>query len=193
MKKGWLLLGGGLAAMIYAGYKGATQQETLKFFSYSISGIKVKLTNLLSPQIIFAVKVFNPNRTAIPITDFFGNINTNNGTRLATFTNTEAVNLTGQTESTINISARVSALTIIAQLITGGKISSVVVDGIIKTPVFQMPVQKTVTLSSLSGTEEIARVSWQERRFKSKACKCPGFLAPATADVMPSVHPSTVN
>jgi LEA14-like dessication related protein len=169
MKKGtkWLI-GGGVLAAAYAVYKTMNIQKSIEFFQYSITGLKFKVSNILKPEVIFDISVYNPNKTAVPVTSFFGTIKSG-ATILANFNNVSAITVGGNQQSTISVSAKINALTVILKLISGSKITSVIVDGMLKTSLFDLPITKTVTLSSLSGTDdEIGMIRRQAARNRLK-------------------------
>lgn len=166
-----LLIGGGIAAALLLANKTWAQKESLKYFQYSLSGVRFNLKNLISPEIIFSIRVFNPNSMTIPVNDVFGNIK-HEGSNLASFRNTEEITLPGRTEKVINISSRINALSILTKIITKTKVGSVEVDGVINTPMFSMPINKLVTLSSLAGTDDDGK-TWQATTLPN-----PGILMP---------------
>ena len=147
-----IFLGAGVLAIIYAAFKASSISRSISFFQYSITGLKFRVSNVLKPEIIFAVGIYNPNRVSVPVTSFFGTIK-NGTTILASFSNDTPVVINGQQQSTIQVAARVNALTVVASLISKKKISSVFIDGVMKTGFFDLPIQQTVSLSTLSGTD----------------------------------------
>lgn len=166
MNKKKVLVGAGLLAIIYATYRSFNLSKSIEYFQYSITGLKFKISNILKPEIIFAISIYNPNRVSVPVQSFFGTIKSGN-TVLANFSSASPININGNQQSTIDVSARVNALTVLGNLIRGKKISSVVVDGMIKTGLFDLPILKTVSLSALSGIgdEEIGNVMRAHREM----------------------------
>ena len=148
-----LLWGLGIGALIFAAYRASALKSGVEYFQYSLSGLKFKISNLLQPEIIFSLQVYNPNTVKIPMNDFFGVIKNDAGQTLANFQNVTPVEIEARATSTVAVSCKVSALSVIMQIIQGKKIASLMVDGILKTSMFNMPIQKTVSLSALSGTE----------------------------------------
>ena len=140
-----------LAALMFAAYKSWNIKESIKYLQYDISGLKIRLKNLLQPEIVFAITVYNPNKTAVPVQSFFGNIINGNGMLLGSFRSESQINLAGKESQTVDVSARVSALSVVMQIIQKKKIENVKMQGMLKTGFFDMPFQKIVSLSDLGG------------------------------------------
>ncbi|MBC7509661.1 MAG: LEA type 2 family protein [Ferruginibacter sp.] len=146
---------GGLAALLvgYAYSKTNEIKNTIKFLQYSVSSVKFRMKGLV-PEIIFGIKIYNPNKGAVPVNEFFGTIS-DRGTLIASFKNSEPVNLNGGEENVITIAARISAIALIAKIASGKLAKTVQVDGVIKTPFFSMPVQKEVSLVTGNVTDTV--------------------------------------
>jgi LEA14-like dessication related protein len=147
-----LLVGGGIALLAWLGYKSWNVKRSIDFFQYSISSIKVSLKNILQPQIIFGIQIYNPNKTGVPVNEFFGTVKYGN-TLLANFKSTGQINLSGNETKVVDVTARVSALSLLAQIVAGKSYKAVQIDGMIKTGLFDMPISKTVNLSAVSGND----------------------------------------
>lgn len=151
MKNKGLLIGAGVLAVLAAGYKGWNMQQSVKFFQYSLSSFKISFRNLLTPSLVFGIKVFNPNKTAVPLNEFFGTLKYGN-TLVATFRNDGPVNVNGNEESIVTINAKVNLVsTVLQQLFGNNTNAKLTVDGMLKTPFFDMPVTKIISLSEISG------------------------------------------
>jgi len=151
------LWGAGFLALLYGAYRVSVLKRSVEFFQYSLSGLKFRVKSL-QPEIIFSIQVYNPNQTAIPVNDFFGVIK--QGDRiLANFKNLSAINLGGKETQRIDISAKINVLSVVMQILRGQKINTLTVDAILKTEMFDMPIRKDVSLSALSGTEEMSRTN----------------------------------
>jgi LEA14-like dessication related protein len=152
MKNKGLLIGAGVLAVVAAGYKSWNVQQSIKFFQYCISSFKISFRNLLNPSLVFGIKVFNPNKTAVPLNEFFGTLKYGN-TLVASFRNEGAVNVGGNEESIVTINAKVNLLgTVLQQLFGNNANAKLTVDGKLKTPFFDMPVTKVISMSDISGT-----------------------------------------
>lgn len=174
MKNKTLLIGAGVAAAVYLGYKAVNVKNSVAFFQYSISSIKVSLKNILQPQIIFGVQVYNPNKTGVPVNEFFGTIKYGN-TLLASFNNSSPINLSGNETKVIDVTARVNALALLAQIIAGKAATTLKIDGMLKTGLFDMPVSKTVSLTGIAGiNEEVGRQKFIQRFLNNKNNYTPG-------------------
>jgi LEA14-like dessication related protein len=147
----------GIAAVVYAAYRTANIKKSIEFFQYSLSGLKVRFNKVLQPEIIFSIQVYNPNLTSVPVNDFFGVIKKADQV-LASFKNISPINLGGKETQVIEVSAKVNLISLVLKIIAGGKLDTVTVDAILKTGFFDMPIKKEISLSSLSGTDEIGRL-----------------------------------
>ncbi len=145
-----ILVGSGVAALVYLGYKAWNVKRSIGFFQYSISSVKVSLKNILQPQIIFGIQIYNPNKTGVPVNEFFGTIKYGNAI-LANFKNVGQINLSGNETKVVEVAARVSALSLLAQIVAGKNYKAVQIDGIIKTGFFDMPVTKNVSIAGVSN------------------------------------------
>jgi len=148
------LFGFGLAAAAFVVYKMWNTKESLKFFQYSISGVKFRM-NGFTPEIIFAVDVYNPNKTSIPVQAFFGNIK--QGTNvIATFNNTNPITIGENTTQTISITAKVKAFSLVMAIINKQvNLHKVDLEAMVKTGFFAMPIKTTIdVLPGLAGTDD---------------------------------------
>lgn len=150
------LWGLGLGLVAYAAYKSWNVQQSLKFLQYNISGLKLKMSNPFRPQVTFMIDVLNPNQTAVPINSFFGVVKAGD-TVIADFENVATVTIGGNKRTTVEVAANVKALTIILAIIQRKSLKTVVLDGMIKTALFDMPISKTVAFAGLAGTNENPR------------------------------------
>lgn len=154
--KNKVLLGGlvAYAGILFLKYKQAP--ITLKFFQYSLKGLKFKLSKTLVPEVIVSIEIFNPNRGAVPVTDFFGTISSK-GVVLANFRNTEPVNINGSEQSTITVSAKISAAALVMKIINGSLTGVLDIDAVIKSNFFTMPIKKQFDLKTgtISGFKRI--------------------------------------
>ncbi len=164
----WMGLGAGV--LLYAAFHAASVKRTIKFFQYNISGIKFNLANLLKPEIIFSVEVFNPNRTSIPVTSFFGVIK-HQDTILANFKNNVPVNIAGNETEYVAVSAKVNAITVLLSLIRGKKIKVLTVQGVMKTPMFDLPIANTIDLSTGKAISGIGNNLHISRPHMFSKCK----------------------
>ncbi|MFZ4056971.1 MAG: LEA type 2 family protein [Ferruginibacter sp.] len=183
--KGKLLVGLGLGLVGYVTYRSWQLNNTIKFLQYSISGLKFRINNILQPEIIFSISVYNPNRTSIPVNDFLGQITAGNNV-LASFKAAKPINIAGEETQTIQVSARVSAIQLVRQIFNKQKLESIQIDGIIKTGFFDLPVKRTVSISGIG--ERWAKVKtptphqFNHPKFfeadtpAATNCKCVGFL-----------------
>ncbi len=173
MKNKTLWFGAGLAALVFATYKSWNLNQSIKYFQYSLSGLKFRLKNILQPELIFSIDVFNPNQVSVPVQAFFGTIK-NGGSVVANFNTNSAVNIDGQRSANIEVAARINALGVIWNLIQKKQINSLQIDGMIKTGLFDMPFQKTVAVPALSGISDKLMKNLKNR------CSCkPRMVKPA--------------
>lgn len=163
-----LLIGAGVAVAAYLGYKAWNVKHSISFFQYSISSIKFSFKNILQPQILFGIQIYNPNKTGVPVNEFFGTIKYGN-TLMASFNSAGPINLSGNETKVIDVVARVNALSLVAQILAGKSYPTVQVDGMIKTSLFDMPLSKTVSTSALSGADINAVGKMRHRFFNSAA------------------------
>ena len=179
MKNKTLWLGAGVAALVWATYKSWNLNQSIKYFQYSLSGLKFRFKNILQPELVFSINVFNPNQVSVPVKAFFGTIR-NGSSIVANFNSEGEVNIDGQRSATIDVTARVNAFGVILNLIQRNKIESLQIDGMIKTGLFDMPFQKNVAVPSLSGIGNIGKWNWKTlaamRRAKKPKRKGKGFL-----------------
>jgi LEA14-like dessication related protein len=151
-KKIW---GVGLAIAAFAAYRVWNTKESIKFLQYQIAGVKFKAPNIFSPEIIFSINVFNPNKTGVPVNSFFGTIK-QNGNIIANFENTTPITLQGNQSQVIDIKANVKAISLILAVIRKQiNLKAVQIDGMLKTGLFDMPIHQTVNvLQALSGVSD---------------------------------------
>lgn len=145
-----ILIGAGAAGLGYLLYKSWNVKKSVDFFQYSISSLKVSFRNILQPELIFGIQVYNPNKTGVPISEFFGTINYGS-VLLANFRSTGPIVLAGSESKVIDVATRVSVMNVLAQIFAGTSQPNVVVNGMLKTPFFDLPIKKTVSMSSISG------------------------------------------
>lgn len=147
MKKGGLIVGGLIALGLWASYRVWNVKESIKYFQYGITGLKFNFSNILKPLVTFSVQVYNPNKTSVPINQCFGTITYQNQ-QLATFNTTDQINISGQETVIIPVTARVSALSVVTALLRKTTASDIFIQGMIKTSLFDFPIQKTIPLKS---------------------------------------------
>ncbi len=147
MRKGGWIVGGIVTLGLYLSYRTWNVKESVKFFQYGINGLKLNLSNILAPEVMFNVTVYNPNKTSVPISDVFGVVKIQNNI-ISNFKSTAGVNINGEETKSIPIRARISALSIISTVFSKTKIAEVVVEGMVKTPYFDFPINKTLQLKT---------------------------------------------
>lgn len=147
----------GIAAFVFAAYRTINFKASVAFFQYSLGGLKFRMKGL-TPEIIFNIQVYNPNQTSIPITSFFGVIKKGEQI-LANFENLNPVTIGEKATSSIDVSCRIKLLSVILNIVRGQSLGLLTVEGMLKTTLFEMPVKKDVSLSSLAGTQEIGRLT----------------------------------
>lgn len=152
-KKLW---GVGLALAAFAAYRVWNTKESIRYLQYQISGVKFRAPNFFSPEIIFSVNVYNPNRVGVPINSFFGTIK-QGGNVIANFESTTPILLQGNQTQVIDIKASVKAISLIMAVIRKQiNLKAVQIDGMLKTGLFDMPIRKTVNvLDGLAGTDDV--------------------------------------
>lgn len=170
-KKIWVTAG--IAAFIYGIYHFTILKKSVEFLQYSLSGLKFRIKGL-QPEIIFSIQIFNPNTISVPVKEFFGVIKKDDAI-LADFRNVEPIELGAKETKVIDVSAKIHALTIIMQIIRGQKFNSVHIDAMLKTGMFDMPIQKDLSLSSLAGVGEIGRLQNQWNQLRPKRYITNGF------------------
>lgn len=144
MANGKLLLG--LGALAFISYRVWNAKESIKFFQYSFSGVKFGMQGI-SPVVTLSVKVYNPNRTGIPVNEVFGVIKAPDGGILANFKNVNAIQLAGNESAVIDLRSEVNALGIIIRLIQGKlQLPFVRIEAMLKTGLFDMPLNNQVSL-----------------------------------------------
>ncbi len=163
-KKLW---GVGLALAAFAAYRVWNTKESIKYLQYQISGVKFRAPSLFSPEIIFSINVYNPNRVGVPVNSFFGTIK-QGGNVIANFESTTPILLQGNQTQVIDIKASVKAISLILAVIRKQiNLKAVQIDGMLKTGLFDMPIRKTVNVLdglagiNATGHRRINKQNWQ--------------------------------
>lgn len=135
-------------ALVLKNFAGKTQ--SLQYLSYDVSGVKLNLSNPLSPVINLTVSVTNPNEAAVPVEGIFGNVFYKNS-QIATFENVDKINISGKHSSSFTIAAKASSLAVVANIISlfSGSPASKTLDinGMIKTGLFEQKFTSTIPLA----------------------------------------------
>ena len=171
-----IFFGVGIAAVLLAAYQAFNIKRSFAFFQYNLSGLKLKIKGI-TPEIIFSIQIYNPNQTSIPITDFFGVIKKGDQI-LANFRNINAVTIGSREYTTIDVSTKVSLLSVALQVIRGVNLGTLTVDAMIKTAMFDMPIKKDVVLANLAGINNVGRtkIYYPRQRRKAAIVQPTGFL-----------------
>ncbi len=147
MQKGkWLGLGI-LAAAMFTGYRIWNTNESIKYFQYSLKGLSFNLKNILQPEIIITLSIYNPNRTSVPVNDLFGVLKLK-GLILANFKNTEPLNISGQETKDVVLRTRLSVLSVASSILNKTSFTEMQIEGMIKTGLFDLPISKTFNYKS---------------------------------------------
>jgi LEA14-like dessication related protein len=167
-KTGWLV-GAGIVALVFAAYKSSGISKSLNYLQYQIAGLKFNFKNWLQPEIIFSISVTNPNDTGIPVEKFFGNVK-NGSSIIANFNSTSPISLAGGETATIDVSAKVNALSVAMQLLNGSKVKSLTIEGLIKTGFFDQKFTKEVAIPGMLGSVEdrVGMFQWFRKNKKLK-------------------------
>lgn len=181
MKKGWLLIGGAVAAVIYAASRSKAIQETVKYLQYDITGVKFKVSNILKPEVLLTFNIFNPNKTSVPVQDIIGQIKAS-GTTIASFSNVSPITINGEQNTSVQVSARISALSLVLKIIRGESLGVLTVDALLKTGSYSIPVVKTLALKDMIGAAPVKRKGLTMKEYfkgrKTKRVKpAGGFLS----------------
>lgn len=147
MRKGGFIVGGLVALGVYLSYRAWNIKESIRFFEYGINSLKVSLSNILQPEVLFNITVYNPNRTSVPVNEVFGVVKIK-GNTISNFKNTEPININGQETKSIPIRARISAISLVATLFTKSAVNNVEIDGMVKTGFFDFPINKIIPIKS---------------------------------------------
>jgi LEA14-like dessication related protein len=151
-----ILWGGLAAAVVYAGYRVWNLNKSIEFFQYSIGWPKIK-PGIITTEITMPVTIYNPNKTGVPVNEFFGTLKNSSGVLLANFKSISPVKLGGNETSTVQVRSQVNTWASIVNLLKAGSLKEIQVDGIIKTGLFDMPVSKKITIDALAGFNQQRR------------------------------------
>ena len=166
MKGKGIFILAGAAAVIYAISRNAKGlQQSIKYLQYRIAAVNFKIS--WSPTIVFKIGLYNPNDTAIPITGLFGKILSGN-TTVATFNATNAVTVTPNKEEILEVSANISALTLVMKIISGQTMKFITIDGVLKTTLFNQDFNKTIDVTQPVSGVGTAGVPWWKNLNPSK-------------------------
>jgi LEA14-like dessication related protein len=168
------LLFGVLSAVAYAAYKSSQVKENLKYLHYDINRLRFNLKNILKPEIIIAVELFNPNSITIPVTDFFGQIKAGSDV-LAHFKNLQAVNVPPRSSTQFEVSTKVSALGLLYKIIKGQSFATIDITGQMQTALYSLPLQKSINIKEAISGMPVKRkplkqpmASWSKRKLRQR-------------------------
>lgn len=128
--KGALLIGGGVLGLLYLASRAKAIKETVQYLEYTPEGIDLHFEGLV-PVITVKLNIYNPNRTSVPVDGILGQIRYN-GNMVASFTNTERINLNGNESTTVPVKVRLSLFNAAVTLFTKDSNKKLSIDGLIK-------------------------------------------------------------
>ncbi len=165
MKGKHMLYIGGAAALVWLVSRvSGNLRTTLKNLQFELSGIRFRVTNIFKPEVIVRLNLFNPNDSAVPVTDFFGKIYSGT-TLIADFNLGQPVTVAARQQTSVEVSAKVSAINLILKIIRKENMAALYVDGILKTAVADIPVKKTYDVRDAVGTVNKGNLLTMRRRF----------------------------
>lgn len=131
-----LLIGAG-GALLYLVSRAKSITETVRFLEYTPGAVDLKFEGLV-PVLNLRLDIYNPNRTSVPINGIIGQINFK-GKPVASFVNTDKVNITANMKSSINLKVRLSLFNTAVALFTKEANKIIDIDGLIKTSITDIP------------------------------------------------------
>jgi LEA14-like dessication related protein len=149
MNKKTTLFLGGAAILGYAAYKFWKMKESVDLFQYYPAGIKFS-TEGLSLVITVQIDVYNPNRTSVPVKGVVGKL-IFKGSTIGTFNNTEDITINALEKHRVELKVRVSAVGVIQAIATKDSKLTIAVQGMIKTPLVDVPLKFSQNLSAVIG------------------------------------------
>lgn len=152
MNKKTTLFIGGAAILGYAAYQFWKTKESVDLFQYYPAGIKFS-TEGLSLVITVQIDVYNPNRTSVPIKGVVGKL-IFKGSTIGTFNNTAAITINALEKHRVELKVRVSAVGVIQAIATRDPKLTIAVQGMIKTPLVDVPLRFSQNLSAIIGGQE---------------------------------------
>jgi|CXWL01.1.fsa_nt_gi hypothetical protein len=150
-----LLLGVG-GVIIWLALKAKSIKETFRFLEYMPAGVSFKLEGF-APVLFIKLKIYNPNKTAIPINGVLGQI-FYKGNAIASFTNTGKVSINGNETTTVDMKARISLTNIAIAAFSKDTKKVIDVDGLIKTGFTDIPFGYSYNFASKVASKKVAAV-----------------------------------
>lgn len=135
--KALLILGG--AGLVYLATRAKTIKETIEFLEYEPRQVEIKFEGLV-PVVLIKLVVINRNRSSVPITGFVGRL-LYKGSAFANVNNTERININGDDSTIVTLKVRLSLFNTVVSLFTKDPNKVIAVEGLIKTPVIDVPVK----------------------------------------------------
>lgn len=170
-----LLAGGGILLWLVARAKAI--KETVSFLEYTPGKIQLKFEGLV-PVLSIRLDIYNPNKTSVPMNGILGQLYFK-GRPVASFVNNSAVNINGNETSPVDMKVRLSLFNTVVALFTKEPKKEILVDGLIKTSVTDIPFNYSYDFTSMlakknkpiSGTRQQGRYidAFTAHRLKQSA------------------------
>lgn len=139
------IAGGGILLWLVSRAKSI--KETVQFLEYTPGKIKLKFEGLV-PVLTIRLDIYNPNRTSVPMNGVIGQLYFK-GRPVASFVNKEPVNINGNETSSVDMKVKLSLFNTAVALFTKEPKKEVVVDGLIKTAITDIPFNYSYDFTSM--------------------------------------------
>ncbi|TWI80536.1 LEA14-like dessication related protein [Lacibacter cauensis] len=137
MSKGLIIAAG--VGLAWLGIRAAAKKQAFDLLTYGVSNIALRW-NGLTPMLNFKLNIFNPNAESIPVQQVSGKIYFKNAA-VATFLNQTAINIAAKSSTAVDMTVRLSLGGFVAALINKTADAQAVVDGLIRTAYFDVPIK----------------------------------------------------
>ena len=151
MKGKFLLLAGG-GLLLYLVSKAKAIKETVQYLEWIPSAIGIKFEGL-TPVITVGMKIYNPNKTSVPVNGILGKI-FYKGNPVASFTNSSPLTIDGNQTTSVSMNVRLSLFNAAVMLFTKDPSRKLEVEGLIKTSLTDMPFGYAYDFNSRLATKK---------------------------------------
>lgn len=135
--KGKILLFSAGALGLFLLSRAKAIKETVRFLEYTPGDVSLKFEGLV-PVLHIRLDIYNPNKTSVPVSGILGKIYFK-GRSVATFTNTDKVNINDKESTSVNMKIRLSLFNAVVALLTKETNKVLEIDGLIKTVLKDIP------------------------------------------------------